>query len=116
MTIEKMETEFIIDNGYPSPKIVSDSNNLYLNFRIDDENCDSITLKFLNHHIYKIGFPGSETLCFHPYKMYGINSTDIYLIKNSKWIEELKQIDKNHPYFNEDKWNSLNHYVITFSR
>lgn len=46
--------------------------------------------------------------------MYGINSTDIYLIKNSKWIEELKQIDKNHPYFNEDKWNSLNHYVITF--
>lgn len=36
------------------------------------------------------------------------------MIKDSDWINELKEIDKNHPYFNEDKWNSLNHYVTTF--
>ena len=32
MTIEKIETKFIIDDGFPSPKIISNSNNLYLNF------------------------------------------------------------------------------------
>ncbi|GEM_PF-6486185 len=29
MTLEKIETEFIIDDGSPSPKILSDSNNLF---------------------------------------------------------------------------------------
>ena len=114
MTIEKIETKFIIDDGFPSPKIISNSNNLYLNFRVDDENYETVTLKFLNHHLYKIGYPGNETLYYHPYSINGINTSEIYLIKNSDWINELKEIDKNHPYFNEDKWNSLNHYVITF--
>lgn len=114
MRIEKIETEFIINDGYPSPKIISDSYNLYLNFKIDDENDDSITLKFINYHIYKMGFPGNETLCYHPYSIYGVNTSDIYLIKDSKWINELKEIDKNHPYHNEAKWDSLNHYIITF--
>ena len=92
MTIEKIETNFIIDDGFPSPKIISNSNNLYLNFRVDDENYETVTLKFLNHHLYKIGYPGNETLYYHPYSIYGINSSEIYLIKNSDWINELKEI------------------------
>ena len=60
MTIEKIETKFIIDDGFPSPKIISNSNNLYLNFRVDDENYETITLKFLNHHLYKIGYTGMK--------------------------------------------------------
>ncbi|MGV0755488.1 hypothetical protein ACTS95_03850 [Empedobacter brevis] len=114
MTLEKIETEFIIDDGSPSPKILSDSNNLFLNFMVDDENFNTITLKFLNYHIYKIGYPGNETLCYHPYTELGINSSDFYLVNDSMWMNELREIDKNHPYFSDKKWNSLNHYIITF--
>ena len=35
-------------------------------------------------------------------------------IENSKWIEEIKQIHRVHPYYNESRWTGLNHYLLLF--
>ncbi len=44
----------------------------------------------------------------------GYGGHGAYLVKNSRWIEEGKQLDSRHPQFDLSSYPEQNHYVLAF--
>lgn len=109
-----INTDFWIDEHNANPIILCDTRNLYLKFNIENDDNNSIILKFKNYVIYKFGFSGHETIPYHKYSEYNITTSTFYNIKSSYWINELKNIATQHPRYDEKKWDSYNHFIITF--
>ena len=114
MTLEIINTDLWIQENDANPIILCDTNNLYIKFNIENDDNDSIILKFKNYVIYKFGYPGHESIQYHEYSNYNISTSTFYKVENSLWISELKNIANKHPYYNKERWNSYNHFIITF--
>lgn len=39
---------------------------------------------------------------------------DAFVVKNSKWIEELRKENSVHPYHKDEMFSKLNHYILLF--
>lgn len=39
---------------------------------------------------------------------------DAFIVKNSKWIEELRKGNSIHPYHKDEAFSKLNHYILLF--
>jgi hypothetical protein len=44
----------------------------------------------------------------------GLKGYAAHIIENSTWITELKNINKVHPYYNEDRWKDIKHFALLF--
>jgi hypothetical protein len=128
--LKNIDTKYPINMGAPAPKIICDDNNLTLLFYVDlfdlskttdkikerdifnDSGVATLTFKFFR--IYKFGVPNDDLIIAHPYYKLGLKPYSFYLVEDSDWIKDIKRIEKHHPYFNEKKYNDLNHYIITF--
>ena len=127
MELIEIKGAFDMDYGAPSPIIISNDGELFVSFYINKET-DSIepykrnivydtgiiTLKFKIYLKYMFGIPGNETIEGHPYSKLGMKSYSFYELKKSPLINDLKSIEKIHPYFDENKWTKYKHYIITF--
>lgn len=110
---------FNIDYGAPLPIIISSDNDLYISFYVDDSSETEfkekrLVMKFNLCLKYTFGMPGNETIYGHSYSKLGLESGAFYELKNSDLIEQLKEIDKIHSYYNHDKWKMYKHYILTF--
>ena len=109
------------------PRIYNGDFKTYLTYVVADWDEKSITnFRTLEHDGYeeyfalvsfegktfKFGIANDEVFSGLPNYEQGIEWAQI--VQNSKWIEELKQINKVHPYFDESKWENRNHYLLTF--
>ncbi len=115
-----------MDKGAPSPTIISNDTELFIVFYMDIDDMlalhqrniiyDSgvVVFKFDKYIKYTFGMPGNETIQGHPYSKLGIKSYSFYELKNSDFIKELQNIDKIHPYYNQEKWYKYKHYILTF--
>lgn len=108
-----------INSGAPLPFVVANDTLLYLMFfgKELEETADQEPIrlmKFILPIAHKFGMPGNETIQGHPYYKIGLRSPGIFRLNGSDWIEQLKTIDKIHPYFDDKKWTGFNHYIITF--
>jgi hypothetical protein len=126
--LTKIEGLFQIDQGAPNPLVIAKNGILYVLFYADSSmeyeneplqrnevyDVGVVTLKFLGLHKFTFGLPGNETLHGHPYSVHAIESFGFYEVKNSDFIESLKEIESVHPYFESEKWKRLKHYVLTF--
>lgn len=115
------------DGGAPMPKVYNGHSKTYLTYVVANSDVGIITdFQTLEHDGYeeyfalisfegksfKFGIANDEVFSGLPNYEQGIEWAQI--IQNSKWIEELKQINKVHPYFDESKWENQNHYLLTF--
>ena len=119
-----------MDAGAACPNIICDSMHLKVLFYLDlfnssepvtmikerdVENDTGIAiLNFKRKYIHKFGVPGDETLHGHPYYQIGLKHYSFFSVEDSDWIKDIKRIASHHPYFNENNYNNLNHYVLTF--
>lgn len=118
-----------IDPGAPIPKVISSETELYLLFYAGDEvepvSSDIESRDVLDTGIVavarfgicltsKFGYPGSEALSGHPYYQHGLKYYSGFWVENSDWIEDLKKIDRVHPYHSPSKFKKFKHYVFTF--
>ena len=117
------------DGGAPTPQVFSNGQKVYLIYYVADweDNLQHkiktlglespeqqlIALVEFNGRTFKFGIDNDEVFQGLPLYKEGLNEW-AHLIENSKWIEELKEIHKVHPYFNPFRWISLNHYVFLF--
>jgi hypothetical protein len=118
MELVEIEGLFKMDCGSPDPIIVSNGNELLVSYLIDTNNLEDISLRcsilFESYLNYSFGSPNDETIQGHPYYKLGLQPYAFFELKNSGWIEKLKDIDKVHPYYNENKWEDYKHFILTF--
>lgn len=109
------------------PQVFSNGQKVFLTYIVADWDEGSIKdfkeLKSDGHDEYlalvefegntfKFGIANDEV--FHGLPYYGQGLEWAQIIENSQWIEEIKQIHKMHPYFDESHWTNRNHYLLLF--
>ncbi len=62
----------------------------------------------------KLGAPNDEVFSGHPLWGKGLEPYSAQVVRNSRWIAELEAINKVHPQYQPEFWDSLNHYVFWF--
>lgn len=128
--LKNIEFSYPINLGAPEPKIISNDNNLILLFYLDlfdsPEFVDKIKerdisndtgvaiLNFNLFKLYKFGVPNDDVIIGHPYYKLGLKPYSFYEVEDSDWIKEVKRIEMHHPYFDENKYTDLKHYIIVF--
>ena len=120
------------DTGAPLPHIVSNGNKVFLIYYIGEHNpdWDGTTCKVIDpaQEIirplalvefkqcvnFKFGSPNDEV--FSGMSLYGkgLEYYKAHIIENSKWIKEIKNINKVHPYFKEETWLKYKHFLLLF--
>jgi len=130
ITLNQLGTKYPINMGAPAPIIISTSSDLILMFYVDLFDLPKITdrlkerdtesdsgvaiMKFKRRYIHKFGIPNDDVIIGHPYYKMGLKPYSFFSVNDSDWIKEIKRIEKHHPYFNEQGFDNLNHYIITF--
>jgi len=128
----KIEFPVEWDRGAPLPHLFLNDYRAFLTFYIreNDPNWDgtyvnvidpvdetpvSLALvQFNSCAIAKLGAPNDEVFHGHPLEGKGLEAYSPLVIKNSKWIEEIKSINKVHSYYSESHWLNRNHYLFGF--
>jgi hypothetical protein len=120
------------DIGAPLPHVVSSGYRTFLIYLANepDPNWDGsyITIvdpsssgdlpialvEFVDCYAYKFGGPSDEV--FHGHPLYGKGLAPYYAhtVVNSRWLEELKQINSIHEYYNPANWQNVKHYLLLF--
>jgi hypothetical protein len=62
----------------------------------------------------KLGSPNDEVFAGHPLHGKGLRPYSAQLVKNSRWLAELQQINSVHSCYRPDAWQHRNHYVFWF--
>lgn len=130
ITLNNINIKYPINMGAPEPIIISAGFNLILIFYVDlfdfpkmtdklrernIENDSGVAIiKFKKRYIHKFGTPNDELIIGHPYYKLGLKPYSFFSVNDSDWIKEIKRIQALHPYFNEQIFDNLNHFVITF--
>ncbi|MGE8430272.1 MAG: hypothetical protein ACN6O7_20500 [Sphingobacterium sp.] len=128
MELIEIKDLFAIDYGAPSPTILSNDNELFIAFYAQNSNMYAlqptesninyeqgiIALKFKMCIKYTFGMPGNETLHGHPYGKLGMESCSFYELRDSDFIKSQQEIEKVHSYYNEERWKTYKHYILTF--
>lgn len=126
MELVEIKDLFEMDYGAPSPVILADDSVLLVAFQADEGNILTaspeqdtangtkiIVLKFKSCLKYTFGMPSNETIHGHPYSKLGMKSYSFYELRGSDLIQSLQEIDKVHPYYKAEKWQTYKHYILT---
>lgn len=115
--VEKIEFDLEWEPNVPAPILISTEKNTFLILlkeELNNNKNEYLVIKFLNSIQVKFGSPNDEVLSGHRLYKNGLSFYSANIVKNSKWIEEIKQINKVHPRYNEKRWENLKHYIFTF--
>lgn len=120
------------DVGAPMPQVFSNGSKTFLIYLImeSDPNWDGTYVKvidntsdqtyplalveFIHPDTHRFGTVNDEAGSGHPLYNRGLQFYYAHLVENSSWINELKEIHKMHPYFNENSWTGKKHYLLFF--
>ncbi len=117
--------------GAPIPQVFSDGNRVYLIYLINepDPNWDGTYVRLMDNTSekvyllalvefdggdFKFGIANDEVFGGLPLWNKGLQGYEAHIIENSMWIDELKNIHKFHPRYNENHWTNLKHYMLLF--
>lgn len=62
----------------------------------------------------KIGSPSDEVLHGHPLWGSGLEYYRAHVVRNSRWITELMDVNRVHERFDESRWRGACHFILTF--
>jgi len=119
------------DTGAPMPQVFSNGHKTFLIYLINepDPNWDetqvtmidntsettySLALVEFRGHSFRFGIANDEVFSGLPLWDKGLEGYAAHIVENSTWINELKNINKFHPYYNEDSWKDKKHFALLF--
>ncbi len=119
------------NTGAPMPQVFSNGHNVFLIYLINepDPNWDGTYVTMIDNtsettyplalvefsgHTFRFGIANDEVFSGLPLWKKGLEGYAAHIIENSTWITELKNINKVHPYYNEDMWKDRKHFALLF--
>jgi hypothetical protein len=119
------------DTGAPMPQVFSNGNKTFLIYLINapDPNWDGTYVNMIDNtsettyplalvefsgQTFRFGIANEEV--FNGLSLWGrgLEGYAAHIIENSSWINELKNINKVHPYYNENRWKDRKHFTLLF--
>ena len=73
-----------------------------------------LALVEFNGGTFRFGIANDEVFSGLPLWNKGLEGYAAHIIENSAWINELKSINKVHPYYDEDRWKDQKHLALLF--
>jgi hypothetical protein len=101
-----------MDTGAPCPTIAADDHDLSLTYCRPDGTRVRIVFTFPLVHYF--GPPNDETLQGHPLAAFGLTHYATFEVGNSRWIEELRKMNRVHPRHDDSRFDRYRHFVWTF--
>ncbi len=119
------------DTGAPMPQVFSNGHKTFLIYLIHepDPNWDGTYLNIINNtsetkyplalvefsgHTFRFGIANDEVFSGLPLWDKGLKGYAAHIIENSTWLTELKNINKVHEYYKEDRWKERKHFSLLF--
>ncbi|MGE5370593.1 MAG: hypothetical protein ACM3QZ_01255 [Solirubrobacterales bacterium] len=129
-----IECEWVVpwDTGAPLPHVVSNGHRNFLAYYVNDshprwdaslfpdtesydEGRDLIAVvEFDWCYSFKFGGVNDETWPGHPLYNRGLDGYGAHIIKNSRWLNEEREIQASHRCFDADHWDNMKHYFLAF--
>ncbi|MBU2709268.1 hypothetical protein KCM76_24950 [Zooshikella marina] len=120
------------DIGAPLPFLLQNESHVYLTFYVKEvdpdwngtyvrvvdagtkEFSDLALISFENCISTRFGAPNDEVHEGHPLEGKGLESYTAQVVRNSRWIDEIRQINSVHSCYNPESWKRLKHYIFWF--
>lgn len=119
------------DIGAPMPQVFSNGHKTFLIYLVHepDPNWDGTYINIIDNTsetiyqlalvefsggTFRFGIANDEVFNGLPLWDKGLEAYSAHIIENSTWITELKNINKVHPYYKEDRWKDRKHFVLLF--
>jgi hypothetical protein len=101
-----------MDAGSPRPAIAATDDALSLVYSGPDE--ERIRITFVEALVRYFGPPNDETLHAHPMAAFGLRQHRAFEVRHSRWIEELRTMNRVHPHHDDARFDRLRHFTWTF--
>lgn len=117
--------------GAPMPQVFSNGHRTFLIYLIDEsdpawdgtyvtmiDNTNDTTYPLamveFDGNTFRFGIANDEVFSGLPLWDKGLEGYAAHFIENSSWITQLKDINKVHPRYNEERWKDKKHYALLF--
>ena len=116
--------------GAPLPIVIADEKDTYVAYLVENtpEGWDGSTVRTLDYgsdesvaivhfrsaHATKFGPPNDEAFAGHPLAAKGLRPYGAFRIYESSWIRELERMNAVHPYHQPERFDALQHVILTF--
>jgi hypothetical protein len=101
------------DVGAPMPVLLSGLRT-FVAFYLGGPDHGIGIVEFKQVRSVKIGSPNDEVLNGHPLWGSGLEAYRAHVVRNSRWIAELMDVNRLHQRFDESRWRGAQHFVLTF--
>ena len=101
-----------MDPGSPRPSVSAGDGGLTLTYVAEHEKHVRIT--FVAPLVHYFGPPDDETLEAHPLAAAGLTRHAAFETHNSRWVEELRTMNRAHPQHSNVRFDRLRHFIWTF--
>ena len=71
-------------------------------------------IAFTGALVHYFGPPNDETLHAHPLAAFGMSHYGAFEVRHSRWIEELRTMNRVHPHHNDARFDRLRHFIWAF--
>ncbi len=78
------------------------------------DNTYPLALVEFNGSTFRFGIANDEVFSGLPLWNKGLEYYRAHIIENSTWIAQLKDINRVHAYYNEERWKTKKHYSLLF--
>ncbi len=118
------------ETGAPLPHVVSSGMSTYLLYVAHEPDPDwdgsyvremrtmdthrIALVEFIGCYAYQFGGPNDEVIAGHRLWGKGLAGYSAHVIANSRWLAEMENINRVHPYYHPDRWRTLKHYLLLF--
>ncbi len=112
--------EFVKNRDFPI-EIIGDENTLYLfhhknkvyiTFRLRDEKI--ATIKFSQCMLSELRYSSGLTIDGQPVNIFDTSPSPIEIVEDSLWLKEIEDIYKSRDNYNQEFWQTQNHYIVRF--
>ncbi|QGZ95040.1 hypothetical protein [Terricaulis silvestris] len=101
-----------MDTGSPRPTVTATDTALSLRyFDFDDS---AVQIEFSGALAHYFGPPNDEALHGHPLAAFGLTHYAAFEVDNSRWIKDLRDMNRVHPRHVDSLFDSYRHFVWTF--
>lgn len=103
------------DAGAPAPVLMASEGRTLFAFdaRLADEYYRRVA-EFVGCTSVRFGFPNDEALAGHPLYGNGLSFYAAHEVIDSRWLEELRAVERHHPEAAPMPFADARHYLLTF--
>lgn len=97
----------------PCPCVLAE-HDLWISYQQGGEDEKWIVSHFDGYLQIRHGYPNDEALGAHPLGKYGLKFYDVFEVKNSPEVEDIKKRNRIHPRHTDASFENDRHWIFTF--